>query len=244
VKLVVYFDRLPSSAVAQAVVDLYDDLPRAVKSCFAAFEMRHANLQLDLGDHASLMANSTTASMALEQLAISERDMFSKLFSNEIGLDSPSHILLLTPDTIPVQANWLNLMDYQSRVPIERFWIKGSLFRGTTTFQRDVRDLPSMSRVALYNIGDDSFGKFYSEIVRPYVAEYLLPRENRLKPIESDWTNYFFRGEHYDWSRSMASLFRATEAIQDLSGCPVDLAKIQHDSPDTLIVKGIAPDLQ
>ena len=239
--MVFLFDRPPSQQFAQAVSELYYDLPAAARSCFASMEMRHAGV-----------SNSTSTSN-LESLANAERDLFSAFLSNSIGLESPSHALLLTPDTTPVQANWLNLMDYETRVPVERFWMKGSLYRGPASASshspEDPRALITMSKVAIYNIGDPAFGKFYLDVVRPFVVSLAGTSTDAHEkavirmPVEHDFTNYLFQFGHYRWARMMVALFRPTEAIQDYSGAPINVQKIQHDSPDTLLVKGQAPDL-
>lgn len=241
VKMVYLMDRVPSEPFAKALTELYYDLPRAVRSCFAGLEIRQSGLD---------SSTNSTRIDDLSGLAKEERDMFEALFTNKIQLDSPSHVLLLTPDTVPLQANWMNLMDYETRVPVERFWIKGSIYRGPAdkSTHQDSRSLLTMNKVALYNIGDPAFGKFYSDVARPFIQSLHsdpdpISRTFPLMPVEHDFTNYLFQFQHYRWTRMMVALFRPTDAIQDYTGAKIDVAKIQHDSPDTLIVRGIAPDL-
>lgn len=241
--MVFLLDQPPSQQFAEAVAELYYDLPAAARSCFAGMEMRHAGVK---------SSNSTT-NANLEELANGERDLFSAFVTNSIGLEEPSYALFLTPDTIPVQANWLNLMDYETRIPVERFWMKGSIYRGPPASSShnpdDPRSLITMSKVALYNIGDPAFGKFYIDVVRPFIVSLATtssdPSEKAVirMPVEHDFTNYLFQFGHYRWARMMVALFRPTDAIQDYSGAPINVQKIQNDSPDTLMVKGQAPEL-
>lgn len=240
VNLAVCLDSPPTEAFAKAVQKLYDDLPKAVRSCFASFEIRHAGLNTT---YASVSESNPYLVEDIRKLAQDERAFLSAFLANRIGLKDPSYALLLTPDTIPVQSNWLNLLDYETRIPVERFWIKGSLFRGNMTGKLiDYRDRIAFNRVALYNLGDPALSSFYETAVRPFIAK--LPDEEQLKPWEFDWSNYLFRLEHYDWVRVLASMLRPTDAIQDHTGCAVDLGRLRHESPDTLLVRlGEIPDL-
>ncbi len=233
-KMVFLFDAVPSLEVGQAVAQMYYDLPRAVRSCFKSMEIRHANVP------PPPLTNGTVSDIS--KLAEAERNLFTKIFTNEIGLSNPSYSLLLTSDTMPVQANWLNLFDYETRVPNERFWIKSSLYRGPIdSRQVSQQSLATMSKVGLYNLGDPAFGTFYTSAVRPFVED-VLPASARHKPVEWDWINYLFQFEHYSWARMMASLFRPTDSIQDYSGAAIDLERLQHEHPDTLLVKGQFPE--
>lgn len=240
VQLTFYIDTAPSDLFARTLVDMYNELPRSVRSCFASMEVRQGGVEPP--QYAAVPGgNVTFTSDELLRFANAERDCFANLLTNKIELVDPSHILLLTSDSFPIQSNWLNLMDYETRVPVERFWIKGSLFRGPTDRRfSDQRDLMAFSRTALYNLKDASFPAFYTDVVRPFVAADGLALK---KPFEYDWTHCLFQMEHYNWTRIVANMFRPTDAIQDYSECEVDVARLQTDSPDTLIVKGRAPDL-
>jgi len=239
VTLTIYLDKVPSKKFAETIVNIYEDLPPSVRCCFSSMEIRQAGVGTP-----TILPIGALEQETHERLSGTERDFYTRFITNQMGLLDPSHVLLLTPDCIPIQANWLNLMDYQTRIPIERFWIKGSLFRGDEKIPHIPRDLIALNRVAIYNFSDESLGIFYSEVVRPFLAE-RLPKEDSLKPVEYDWPAYFFSDfQHYNWTRMMVSLFRLTDVIQDLTDCNIDLAKLQHDSPDTLIVKGVAPDME
>jgi hypothetical protein len=230
VTLVMALDGEPTKAFANGLLDLYYGLPKAVRSCFAGIEIRHAGI-----DTSGRKYNETVVE-DIKQLAKDERAFLSAFLGNRIDLKDPSHALLMTSDTIPIQSNWLNLLDYETRTPVERFWIKGSLYRGNATRKNaDFKDALALNRVALYNIGDPALSSFYETAVRPYIA--VLPPHQQMKPWEADWSNYLFVGEHYAWNRALASIFRPTDAIQDHTGCAVDIAKINIDSPDTVLLR-------
>lgn len=213
---------------------LYNDLPKAIRACFGRMEIRHAGLTKD---------NSVTTGIALAN----QRAMFKMFVTNQISLQNPSYVMWMggvEENVIPIQSDWLNLLDYECRPPIEKFWIKGSLFRGPkldpAILETGRTDRLHLNRNALYNIGDLGFGEFYLERILPFILKKkgIAGISLEKMPFESDIPRYLFDLANYEISREYMSLFRPSNFIQNYGGQKFKIDEILDKEPETFMIVG------
>lgn len=251
VKLVLLLESDPSREFAEELRKLYrENLPTAVRSCFASIEVRHAALepskQMTVG--ADFAAADAIQKEAIEKRLVNDRAMFQQFLANRIGLDEASYSLYLTLDCLPIQPNWLNHVDYETRPPIEHYWVKGSIYRGkeppaklgkAIIDETNISDLLHIGKCALYHIGDPALGTFYTNIVLPWLQK--LPLAEQMTSCHQDLARYLLRLDHYEVSRELAALFRFSEFVQDHTDCEYDLDAIRKESPTSVLIKGLGP---
>lgn len=244
VTLVFLLESSPSREFTDELTAIYNKLPTSARACFASIEVRHAGLE-----HVSVEALQRAKRLAKQEetvdpTAATERSMFAKLLNNNLDLKDPRYVLLYGIDTIPVQPNWLNYIDYETRPPIERFWVKGSIFRGSPVpegylkgiSEATISNIIHMSRTAIYNVGDPTLGHFYVKVVLPWLESEPLWTRNSAPNY--DIPRFLFRRAHYAFSREMAVFFRFTNVIQDHSGCTFSAEEMITAEPATVLVTG------
>lgn len=225
IKLVLYYDTRPSRTALRMVKRALNSLPVDITSCFSGMEIRHAGLQ---------PVTDPTPEAERNQW----RDVFETLVTNNAQLEGINHVLVLSSMCRPVQADWLNHVDYQVRPPNEHVWIRGSAFLGyTDILPENLAQLVRLSPSGLYFFGDSSFAHFYLTRVRPWLQENALP----IYPDFGDrWASdiaaFIARDTPESAWGAVMHQFRHSNFIADYRGRVVSLAQIHRDSPDTVLV--------
>lgn len=269
VTLCMLLPRSPAPSFAAHLKGLFEALPTTIKACFHSFEIRHAGLAKtsppsveQVGAKASIAgteaekaaaaaaaappsSNATTLSpnQTLIQEIQASRALFSSLLSNRIKLEAPNHALYLSPDCVPIQPNWLNLVDYQTRPPNEPYWMRGSIFRGQRA--EWVRNLPSFAhigRYAIYNLASPYFRDWYLTRVVHYVEDADIPQYD-FGRWEMDIFHYLADLNISHDFQYVSSHFRYTNVIVNAWNTTVDGPAVLKREPEVAIVCGIIPDL-
>lgn len=232
--LVFYFDSSPRDKTVSRIRSLIKKLPQRVSSCFSSVEMRHANLKR-LSPHASVTEERSQW-----------RNVFEGLVTNQADFTELNHVAILTSECRPVQADWLNQLDYQTRPPNDQVWMRGSIYRGI--LERPPMDLGQLIRLSpagLYFFADQSFAEFYLTRVKPWIANQTetIPPNNILQAEDNDrWAVDFFQYlasqvEDKAWF-PVAHHFRHTNLIGDYHGRNVSISYLEREQPDTVLVCG------
>lgn len=257
VTLSMLLPRSPTPSFAEHLKELFEALPVTIKACFHSFEIRHAGLTKTSppsveGVEAKAAKDgdvppSNNSTLPLNQTLIQEihtsRALFSSLLSNRIKLEAPNHALYLSPDCVPIQPNWLNLVDYQARPPNEPYWMRGSSFRGQRA--EWVRNLPSfahISRYAIYNLASPHFRDWYLSRVAPYLEDADIPQYD-FGRWEMDIFHYLADLDVSQDFKYVSSRFRYTNVIVNAWNTTVDGPAVLRREPEVAIICGIVPDL-
>lgn len=214
-----------------SLCSVLESLPHSVSACFSAIEVRHAAL-------------SRRSSDSLPARVAQDRELFSALLANSIHLDRPSHVLYLSPDCRPLQADWLNRLDQLTRAPCEPFWMSGSIYRGVRPAIGWPRTLASYLHIgrygALYNLGDERFLRWHQDRVLAYVAtanQTVLPLYEGGR-WEMDIAHYIFDlAVSFDY-KLVGSKFRLHNLVLNYWNNTVDLAAIRKQDPEAVMVLG------
>jgi hypothetical protein len=227
--LTAYFDVIPSSDTLHKVQDLFNTLPSSVRSCFSTLEIRHTGL--------APLKNSTSMAERMHW-----RSVFETLVTNAINLKEPNHVLILTSDTRPVQINWLNMVDNQTRPPNEQVWHRGSIFRGYIHDPpSDIGQMIRLSTAGLYFFADAAFADFYMTRVKPWVATNPQAITTEFGDRWSvDIFQYLADNPDANLAASYAVMhnFRHVNWIGDYHGRNVSLEHIHLENPDAVLITG------
>ncbi|PJF17650.1 Proteophosphoglycan ppg4 [Paramicrosporidium saccamoebae] len=224
ISLVIYYDAKPARKTLRRIVRALNNLPSPVKSCFAQVQIRHAGLM-------------PLHSLIPEAERAQWRSVFTSLLTNTAAIEAPNHVLILSSACRPVQPDWLNHVDYQTRPPNEHAWIRGSAFLGyTETLPTSLGELVRISPAGLYFLGDSSFAQFYMTRVRPWYQTTEAPLGEFNDRWALDMAAYLARDtDEGDWM-AVTHQFRHASFIADYSGRTVSLEQIHRDRPDTVLV--------
>ncbi|PJF17649.1 hypothetical protein PSACC_02543 [Paramicrosporidium saccamoebae] len=209
---------------------LFNTLPKTVRACFKTFEILQAGLP-DLKNN------------RLETLRDDSRKLFSAIMLNSIKLEKPNHALYISADCVPIQPNWLNLVDYRTRPPNEPFWMQGSVFRGQRSeWTRNMASFLHLSRYSIYNLDDAAFRTWYLHSVVPYTREVPIPLYD-FGRWDMDLAHYLADvGRSVDYQMA-ASKFRLTNTILNQWNVTINIPEIISREPDVAIACGIVPEL-
>lgn len=232
--LVFYFDSAPRDKTVSHLRSLLRRLPADAKSCFAAVEMRHAHLK-----------RLPRSASAAEERAQWQR-VFEGLLTHHAGLKDVNHVAILGSECRPVQPDWLNQLDYQTRPPNDPVWMRGSIFRGVV--ERPPMDLGQLIRLSpagLYFFADAAFSDFYLTRVKPWIkniTDHASANPSFRAEYADRWTVDIFQylasdHENKTWF-AVSHHFRHTNLIGDYHGRNVSLAYLQRELPDTVLVCG------
>lgn len=222
----------PVSTKMKELRDLFNNLPTTVRACFKSFEIRHAGLAAPGHGNRTLEADRSQS-----------RSLFSALLSNGIKLDNPNHALYINADCVPVQPNWLNLVDYRTRPPNEPYWMMGSIFRGQRgEWAKNLASFIHLSRYALYNLADSDFREWYLRAVKRYAEDHPVPLYD-FGRWEMDIFHYLADLAVSIDFQTTAAKFRYTNTILNQWNVTVDVPAILTKDPDVAMVCGIVPKL-
>jgi len=139
-------------------------------------------------------------------LRSSQQDLLPDLLQSLHVTAGPGYALILKAYCAPIQANWLNLLDQQTRPPVDAFWLRGSIFQGhLENPPYRLSPLLRPSDCGLYNLWDRSFYQFLMERVTRNVTIAPSPQE-----MDDWWTG------------------RITGYLADLDGSEMDFWQVLH----------------
>lgn len=154
-----------------------------------------------------------------------------RLFKNS------SYIFYMEPDTRPVRSGWLNAL--QDEIYKSTFWVKGAIFRGFYELKIN-KYLPNKYHIngnAIYNIGDEKFSEFYFGMLRPFVERH----NDSVTAYDTDFSEFLFDIDNYDYMRTILHNFVLTETIQNLWMQNYSVRKIRMSHPRTFLIHGGYP---
>lgn len=231
ITLTVLLQSSPTEEFAKTIRDHFLALPIAVQDCFRSFEIRHAQLPKPEG-------HST-----LEGERENWRAFFWKLVSNDLKLRNPNHVLIISTDCIPIQPNWLNLLDYATRPPNEPYWIIGPLVRRENAQSSESPvSLLHISPYSIYNIADGEFARWYVENVKHYAEKMSIPLYDSGR-WEMDIAHYIQATLAFNSYQEISTKLRLTNVLLDIWNSTIIPDQILETEPDVAIVCGAAPEL-
>jgi hypothetical protein len=155
------------------------------------------------------------------------------------------YIFMMETDCFPVKANWLQRAAEIANNS-ERFWIKGSLYRGNSPIMKSQQD--HINGNALYASGDRDFQCFIREVWKPFVLKNTKEVDRTLA-YDCAIARYFDKAEsatnNFPWLhwQNTAHLLTYTNFIQNHSGGreakgedEITLKEILSYCPDTYVV--------
>jgi hypothetical protein len=135
------------------------------------------------------------------------------------------YVMLMEPDVFPIRENWLFQLVSIVSLPIESFWVKGSIYRGKV-------DIPvCINGAALYRIGDSEFISFYFNELRKFVERFNADSKSG---YDTDFFEYF-AANRLKYAK-IAHKFQFSDFIQNRGHEAISIAKILEESPDTFLV--------
>jgi hypothetical protein len=158
------------------------------------------------------------------------------------------YVFLMETDCFPIKADWLRrLLDIANAK--ERFWIKGSIYRGVSTL--GVAYQAHINGNAIYASGDPAFHEFIRDIWKPYLEKTVREVDRRLAYDIAVALCFHSASAHVEnnerWHQwqNLAHRFVYTEFIQNHSGTrdaasdrAPSIEDIRSNSPETYIVHG------
>ncbi|MGB3534814.1 MAG: hypothetical protein WBA13_15025 [Microcoleaceae cyanobacterium] len=167
----------------------------------------------------------------------------------KLARDYP-YIFYMETDCFPIRPNWLQkLIEIVNST--EAFWIKGSLYRGTSGVDQLYQN--HLNGNAIYATGNSDFQRFVREIWKPFLFHTTKYNNRRiaydcLLPIYFDRADASSKSNNkliwYQW-QNVASRFSYTNFIQNHSGTreakgesEISVQQILRHYPETYIVHG------
>jgi hypothetical protein len=135
------------------------------------------------------------------------------------------YIMLMEPDVFPIRENWLFQLVSIVSLPIESFWVKGSIYRGK------VKIPVCINGAALYRIGDSEFISFYFNKLRKFVERF---NNDSKWGYDADFFEYF-AANRLEYGK-IAHKFQFSDFIQNRGHEAISVAKILEESPHTFLV--------
>ena len=185
----------------------------------------------------SILVDFAELSHKDDQYLKGSRLMFEMMLSKRIyfGPIKLSHIFYMEPDALPIRPYWLENINQQIIPPNSPFWVKGSIFRGhmNVVLSKWIYNHIHINGNAIYNLEDEKLGKFYFEILRPFI------KKNFKK--EGAYDTDFYKILLWDNARYTAELFHKfqfSDYIQNHWHSNYSLSEIYENSPNTFLVHG------
>lgn len=203
------------------ILDTYATLPQDIRACFGPPVYTTMAIKKEDDTHVN------GARLVFEHM----------LNGATTFLTDAQYILLMEPDLRPIQSEWATAVMLETVWPQSRFWVKGSVFRGSFRILGTSQYLPALYHIngnAIYNIGDHEFREMYFKI-RKYVVE---THGDSINAYDTDIWEYMFGREQYAEARNLLHLIRYTDIIQNQYFTEYSLAEIQKSSPQTVLVHG------
>lgn len=234
ITLTMLLRRKPSEAFSQSLRESFNSLPLTVRACFRSFEIRHADIAPSAED---------SAKIGLEREREEGRELFASLMSNKIGLEAANHAIYIAPDCVPIQPNWINLLDYRTRPPNEPFWMLGSIFRGQRgQWVKNLASFINIGRYAIYNLASPEFRNWYLKAVKKYTEEIPVPQYD-FGRWEMDIFHYIADLAVSTDFQFTSPKFRYTNTVLNQWNMTINVAAILEKEPDVALVCGIVPDM-
>lgn len=218
VALVLFVSCAPDRGLEDRLLGAYNLLPDAARQCFSSVRVRFASLQ---GKEDTYLSGS--------------RHMFERMMNSQIGITEASYAFYMEPDCRPLRPYWLSVVDSLCRFPNGKFWIKGTIFRGSAASMR-VRLLFNMFHIngnAIYNLGDQGFRDFYFKHVREWVTT-----KNAQGAYDTDVFKLLLDPDRYHQSKGWAHYFQFSDFIQNHWHANYSMAAVRAGSDLTVVVHG------
>ncbi|PJF17655.1 hypothetical protein PSACC_02545 [Paramicrosporidium saccamoebae] len=206
---------LDDPGVRKTLLDRFHSLPKATTQCFREVRVVFANLT---GSEDSYLSGA--------------RNMVEAMMRNDFYLDDPYYVLYIEPDCRPLKRYWLAAMDAMTRPPTADFWIKGSLYRGTSrgVIENEVY-ARHLNGNAIYRVGDPEFLKFHFDKV--------VPHPGYRSGYDTDRYQYF--ADRRDEVLGVRHKFVYSDFIQNMWHYEYSRAQLLAASPYTFITHGGSP---
>lgn len=223
VTLVFYISQNEPKGVGKHVLEHFSRLPAAIQSCFDDVRV---SFEDKLRERDSYLFGS--------------RIMFEQMLAGHIdyGKD-PHYVMYMEPDCRPIQPFWLDAVIEQVEMVPDKFWMKGSVFRGDRRMLS--RNPPYYVQIhingnAIYNIGDKEFFRFYNNQVKPFIA-----KNDKEGAYDIDIFKYLLWGQG-QFAANYLHLFHFSNFIQNHWHSPYSMQKVLEESRhETFLVHGGHP---
>jgi hypothetical protein len=202
-------------------MDSFNVLPASVKQCFSEARVRYADLK---AEEDTYLAGS--------------RNMFERMMNSLIGITEAQYAFYMEPDCRPVRPYWLSVVDSLCRWPNSKFWMKGSIFRGSmkAITQPLAHNLFHINGNAIYNLADQGFRDFYFKRVVPYVRA-----NGRQGAYDTDTFIYLLDQKFYELNKDIAHLFQFSDFMQNHWHADYSISGTREGSDVTVLVHGGYP---
>ena len=163
---------------------------------------------------------------------VGSRLLFNSMLNATSYRTTVDHILYIEADVVAVQQNWLHPIIKHART---RFWIAGSLYRGSRKLDYgDDLFRYHINGNAIYNVGDAKFVDFYFNSVLPWIK---ARHDLNIFCFDVDLTTYIHTASNFDTARHVLHKFQYTNLIQNIYFRDLnDLARAVKESPDTVLI--------
>jgi hypothetical protein len=221
VSLVFFLNCGYDKGVETRLMEYFNVLPSSVKQCFSDTKVRFADLK---AEEDTYLAGS--------------RNMFERMMNSLIGITEAHYAFYMEPDCRPVRPYWLSVVDSLCRWPNSKFWIKGSIFRGSmkAITQPLAHNLFHINGNAIYNLRDQAFRDFYFKRVVPFVKSI-----GRQLAYDTDTFVYLLDSKFYELNKDIAHLFQFSDFMQNHWHADYSMAGIRNGSDITVLVHGGNP---
>lgn len=221
ISLVLFVSCGPDKNLEKRLMDSFNVLPDTVKQCFSEARVRFADLK---AKEDTYLAGS--------------RNMFERMMNSLIGITEAQYAFYMEPDCRPVRPYWLSVVDSLCRWPNSKFWMKGSIFRGSmkAITQPLVHNLFHINGNAIYNLADQGFRDFYFKRVVPYVKS-----NGRQGAYDTDTFIYLLDQKFYELNKDLAHLFQFSDFMQNHWHADYSISGTREGSDVTVMVHGGNP---
>lgn len=126
------------------------------------------------------------------------------------------YIFYNEPDCVPIREGWLTKLHEQCSKPIQPFWVKGSIYRGSDLNKLERNPfIPYRFHIngnSLYGIGDPNLSEFIATVRR-----WVLSGHGRhTNAYDTDLFNYLIQPEHYQTIKHKVHLFQFTNIVANM----------------------------
>lgn len=218
VSLVLLLNCARDVLVENELLNAFDSLSGSARSCFSNVQVQFSSLSREEDNYLT-----------------GSRLMFEKILDDTLRLESPSYVLLMEPDCLPIRNYWLSFIDAQTRFPNTPFWIKGSIFRGEDRIISR-QQLPNKFHIngnAIYNLGDRSFPHFYFKILLPFIRW-----KYRSTAYDVDTFVFLQDLQNYHYTRHVVHFFQFSDFVQNHYHSEYSLKAVKKGSPTVVLVHG------
>lgn len=207
--------------------EIYDSLGATIHACFSSWAILSAHVPHHLDNHFD-----------------GSRSMLEALLDNRLNLPDLHYVFWMEPDTLPIQPNWLRVLQQNTDAGTEEFWIRGSALRHDLDSMR-LRQrygnhfLYHINGNAIYNMARDQYPAFYQQTLLPYMKAKGPARF----AFDLAVAQFLQDGDNYKVWQTVAHRFQHTGIIQNRWREVMSLDEFAQSFPETYLVHGAIPRL-